>query len=695
MSFLSVFHIHVKRNFISFSLVFILLFCPVNCMLQQVFNMKSIDVFAYSADKTLTVTQAKNLALSNSRDYKSIKSDITLLQVKYEQAVKSIALKKHNMSTFRWTPLLSFKFPEKADLAEEYEFTYKPLQIQSDIEAKKHQLSDVVYEIYEETELLFVKLYVYQEKIDFNEKRIESLKKNITRNKAGVLTGEAVQEDVDKMQSSLEKLESDTTAVMRNFETAKEDLADLIKINVSTGYRFGNPLVTAEIERKQLDTLIQRTLDMDQEYYEAKLASALALASLNTYESLMKKQYGGDMNYIQSYVNMAKSNQEINYDAFKAAYEAMQKAVDKPWTGNIKILFIKIPKEWFKGQISGIRYIEDEPYALLTAAKEYTAAVNEQSSIEKAKEKEVKSGFENIVTARNAYLSLKNNVNQLKEDYQKISAKNKLGEAEYDEVQAVQEEYEETQMDMIDSLAAYTELLYSYDRLTCGGITALLAGADISGDSVEGGDSVVLKEGDEGAWYTIQSKVEDNLFLFSVSIPEGFEPEVNFYELWVNGIQIGERTDTSAVIRHLALDLDYVESAFVRFYSDDDFVDDCEIDVMVYHDKLNISNGYVVKPQTEITAGTYECKDLGNGLAEMEIQPELAQIAYYRLVTKEEKAVFSEDPIPISDKFRYLSVLEDSFQDMKIYLYDKEKQLLYKGEFETNTLQIKIINSSE
>ncbi len=212
----------------------------------------------------------------------------------------------------------------------------------------------------------------------------------------------------------------------------------------------------------------------------------------------------------------------------------MQKAVDDPWAGSIRILFIKIPKEWFKGQISGIRYIEDEPYALLTAAKEYMAAVNEQESVQKAKEKAVKSGFENIVTARNAYLSLEKSVNTLKKDYQKLSAKNKLGEAGYDEIREVQAEYEETQMDMLDSLAAYAELLYSYDRLTCGGITALLSGADVSGDSVEGGDSIVIKEGDEGAWYTIQSKVEDNLFLFSVSVPEGFEPEVNFYELWVN-----------------------------------------------------------------------------------------------------------------------------------------------------------------
>lgn len=675
---------------ISAVLSVLLLFDFACGMFQWQFGMKCVDAYAYTAAKTLTVTQAKKLALSNSKDYKTIKSDITLLNVKYTQAVKSIALKKHNMSTFRWTPLLSFKFPEKADLAEEYEFTYKPLQIQSDIEAKQHELSDAVYEIYEETELLFVKVYVYQEKINFNEERRESLKKDIIRNKARVLTGEAVQEDVDKMQSALDKLETDTAAVMRSFETAKQELSDKIKIDVSSGYRFSSPLVTAEIERNQVDALVQRTLNMSQEYYEAKLASGLALTSLNTYESLMKKQYGGKMGTIQSYVNMAKSNQDIDYDAFKSAYETMQKEVDSPWIGKKRILFIKIPKEWFKGQISGIRYIEDEPYALLTAAKEYTAALNEQAAIEKSIEKEVRSEFENIVTARNAYLSLQNNVNTLKDSYQKILAKNKLGEAGYEEVKAVQDEYEEAQMDTIDSLAVYTELLYSYDRLTCGGISALLTGADVSGESVEGGDSILIEEGEEGAYYTIQSKVEDNLFLFSVSIPKDFQPQVTHYELWVNGIQIGERTVITSALRHLALDLKDVESVFVRFYSDQTFVDDCDIDVTVYHDKLNIKNGYVIKPQTEISAGTYTCKELENGMAEFGMKTELTEIAYYRLVTAEGQSIFNDTLIPVTEKFRYLSILQDSFSDMKIYLYDEEKQLLYTGQFETNTLKIQI-----
>ena len=675
----------IKLQYRFKTLIIYVLVCIIFLNLFSLININTI----YGIEKTLTITQARQLSLYNNSDYRETKNDITLLNIKYEQAVKSIALKKHNMSTFRWTPLLSFKFPEKANLVEEYEFTYKPLQIQSDIKVKQHELSDIVYQIYEETELLYVKIYGLQEKINFNNQRIKSLKNNFEKNKARVIAGKGLQEDVDKIKSSLDKLETDTSILMRNFETEKNNLGEMIQIDVTTGYTFSNPLLKTQLERNQLNALINRTLNMNQEYYETKLNTSLALTTLNTYESLMKKQYGSKMMLIQSYINMAKKNQSIHYDSFKLKYDELQKEVDSPWKGKKRILFIRIPREWFKGQISGIRYIEDEPYALITAAKEYTSAVNEENSIKKSIEKEVKSSFENIITAYNAYSSLEKNVNSLKKDYEKNLTKNKLGQVVFEEVKMVQEEYEEAQMDALDSLVAYTELLYTYNRLTCGGINAIISN-DISLDIVEGGDSIIIDKGDEGATYTIQSQIEDNLFLFSVSIPGDFEPNITHYELWVNDIQIGTRTSIDDHIRHLTLDLENVESIFVRFYSDDEFVDDCIIDESVYHGNLEIKNGYLVNSPSEILIGTYECKETSDGMVEFKVFTEYTDIASYRLVTDDGKSILNNQFIPISKQFKYLLVLKDSFENMQINLYGSNEELLYKGRFDTSKQRILI-----
>ena len=47
----------------------------------------------------------------------------------------------------------------------------------------------------------------------------------------------------------------------KNFEIQKEKLGDLINLDVSTGYTFSNPYISAEIPRTALEELIQYTLE--------------------------------------------------------------------------------------------------------------------------------------------------------------------------------------------------------------------------------------------------------------------------------------------------------------------------------------------------------------------------------------------------------------------------------------------------
>ena len=105
--------------------------------------------------KKLTLAQAVSLGYAQSWDYQKMQSKIALKEVKYKEAVKSIQLKKKNMASFRWSPLLNFKFPEKPDLSEEYGFMYKPLQIQSELSSCRHELTDIKYQIKQEVSDLY------------------------------------------------------------------------------------------------------------------------------------------------------------------------------------------------------------------------------------------------------------------------------------------------------------------------------------------------------------------------------------------------------------------------------------------------------------------------------------------------------------------------------------------------------------
>ena len=137
-----------------------------------------------AGERLLTLDMAKKTGLANSPAYEKLESQLQVKEVSLKQAVKSIKLKQKNMSTFRWTPLLSFKFPEKPDLSEAYEFQFKPIQIQSEIDTVKHKMTDQVLEVYENISNLYVDIVVLTDTISFNEQRLSAMETALKKNRS-------------------------------------------------------------------------------------------------------------------------------------------------------------------------------------------------------------------------------------------------------------------------------------------------------------------------------------------------------------------------------------------------------------------------------------------------------------------------------------------------------------------------------
>lgn len=635
---------------------------------------------AQAAAKKLSVATAKSMALAQSSDYTKLKNKLALAKVQYTQSVKSIKLKEKNQKTFRWSPLLNFKFPEKPDLADEFEYTYKPLELQSQIDVLNHSLSDCIYGIYEKVELAFLKVYVLQEKISYNEKRIDSYQGALNKNKARLLAGQANQTDVDTMEKKLETLNSTLASDKRNFEAEKEKLGLLIGVDLSTSYEFQSPFVTASLDRMTQEELIAHTLEYDDAYYQARTASANGLLELNTNYRLMQNQYGSKMRMIDSFINQAKKGEKLDSAAFKLKYGELLDAADQPWQGKKRILFIKIPKEWFKGAIDGIRYVEDEPYALYESAVEYQGLYAEELAMKKDLTASVKEYYENYVSTMNSSQSLAKEVAKKENELKKAAYLNGTGKMTYEEYTQVQEEYEELQMDYLDAKAAHSEILYTFDRLTCGALSAYLKGEAIELSSSEGGKSYVVEDEGEGIYYFIHSMVENNIFELGLSVPENFEIGVSDYELWVDNMQVGTRTAVNKTIRHLALDMEEVDRVFIRLYDGDTFVDDCDIDPSVYSEKLLITN-YRIETTGSSQIGSYTAKtNSATGMLEFKITLNPDQMAeFYNIKTADGKYLVSDKKIPVKDKFSYLAAAEGSLEDLTICLYDKSGVLLFEA----------------
>lgn len=671
------------RKFTAWLMLAVFLLIPMTAL--------AVPLGAKAAANKLSLEQAQRMAIANSETYRKIQNKISLQEIKYATAVKSIKMKQKNMSTFRWTPLLSFKFPEKPTLADEYEWQYKPLQVSCTIQELRHQLADDKIASREKVTQVFVETYICQEKISFYENLLSAAQDTLQRNQIRLASGEAKQSDVDKMQQKVSRLTTDLALQMRTFEGNKNELTKLIGLDVTSNYIFLEPLVDADIPREVLDELVEYTLTHDHEYYDVKLETQLSLQSLNMVKSMMEKKYGSKLNSVQPFIQQALNGEKIDSTAFKMVYNQMLEDIDAPWKGQYRILFFRFPKEWFKGAVDGSRYVEDDPYVLYTQALEYADAVREQRSAEEELVKQVRNDFETIKTAQIAYTDAVRALDELSEDLAKGIQLNRIGSMSYEELSDIQTAYEEQELSKFELLGEYSKLLYAYDRLTCGGITAYLEGTNINMTAAQGGNSFLADEAKGTAYYYIEYAVEDNLFRLGVSIPEDFSVEITHFELYVNEEKIGDKTEKDKYLEHLGLELDNTESVKLYLYNEDELVEVCEIEPSVYQDTLDITGGYTLVKDTQIkTVATYSYViDDSTNTVLLTIKAEKTEpIAYYRLEDKNGNAISGEELLDIDSEFRYLSLLVGDFTDVAAAFYDQSGSLLYKGNFETGIARI-------
>ena len=647
-----------------------------------------MPIKAQAANK-LTLKAARSLAIEASTEYESAEDKIIAKQSAYDSAVKSISVKQKDMSTFRWSPALKFKFPTEPNFAEASEFTYKPIALSYEINVAQHQMQDKIFAINEKVNTLYCEIVVLQETIAFNQRRLKAVGDGLAKNQAKLRLGQATQADVDKLEKQQESVNNKIAADQSKLDADLKKLQKMINLDVTTNYTFEKPYIEATIDRSVLDGLIQYTEDRDETYYEACVAETTARAELTTNADLTRNKYGGDYNIISDYVNTALNGGAVNKKAFKKSYKSFLEKIDSYWKGKKRILFIKIPKLWFKGDMAGTRYIDDDPNALETNVLDYVAATTEKNAAKETLDQSVIDAFNNYISVRNSYKQYIKDVDEAGKKLEKSELLNRTGMMSFEEYDSELQSYEELQNSMLDAMKLYTDTLYSFDRLTCGGISALLNGTDADMQTAVVGESYPEKNTADGAYYTLKSIIQSLEFELSVMIPDDFEVDITDYELWIDNIKVGEKTPTDKKLRHLALTKSGINEMKIRLYNDEEFVDDCIIDPTAESGPLKITTGYEIKKIEPDKIGTYAVSvNETTGLLEIKFTMDIADIKKFKVLTDDGKVLGKNEPIEIDKSFVHLSEIQTSLPELKLEFYDDSDGLLYKARFDTANSQV-------
>ncbi len=645
----------------------------------------------HAATKTLTLSTATRLAIRNSAKYETAEMKVDSKKASRESAIKSLKLRKKNMSTFRWSPLLKLKFPTKPDLAQASEFQYKPVQLAGEILIAQRNVKDVEYQITESVNNLYVEIVTLQKNIEYNQSKYDTLIEGIEHNKEKLKVGDATQSDVDRQEKKAENLLQTLASDKRALEADLKKLSKMIGLDVTTGYTFETPYVEATIERSMLNKLIEYTEDRDATYYEACITSYCAKMELSTNYSLMKSKYRKDIGMISRYVNDAMGGRSISSRAFKNAYKKFLDKIDSYWKGKKRIcLFIKIPRIWMKGSLDGTRYIEDDPYVLYQNALDYVSARKDEIAARDELDQSVEDTFNNYINVRNSYQKYLKDVEEEAARIKEYEVQNRMGYLTLEEYEDAVSEYEELQNSMLDAMKLYTQTLYSFDRLTCGGVSALLSGTDAELSVAQPGESYVEKEEGEAKYY-LTPIIQRELFELSLYFPEDFPIEVTHFELWCDDQQIGDRTPVDETIRHLTLTKDNVESVRIRLYNGDEFIDDCVIDSSEESGVLNIVTAMTIKKDETGVIGSFNTSiNEVTGLMTITFSPlESEGIRYYRILTNEGTTLGGSEKIDIEKDFRHLGLVSSDLEQLTIEFYDSSGSLLYTGYMDVGNSQLK------
>lgn len=647
-------------------------------------------VFSYpisgkaAGKKHLTLEQVQKLSIAADKDYQKIYHRITMKEIRYSSALKAAQIKQKSNNSYTWSPLFRFELNEQATLTEEYQWNYQPIQLNSEINSLKHELTDCRYETQKNIALLYLQAYVCQEKIALFEEQLSDAQVELKRSQAKTAVGNGTQEEVESTKQSMESVNNSLALQMRTLQTVLEKISKQINLDVTEGYELENPGLEEKVQREDLESITEYTLENDQSYYEAKLAESAAYLSLTTVESLMQNKFGSSMDKLQVYINLAKSGNEVNAEAFQEDYDSFLEEIDTPWEGEQEILSVKVSKEWFQGT-EGSFYLKDDPYALYTAVLEYEEALTAKEEAEEELKEKVRDGYEALVTAKNTYETAKKAEEATVQENVREKTLQRLGENSSEQQKEKQLPYDECKLESLDALEAYGRVREEYNRLTCNALDKLNAG-----ELTTNTDDLVETETIEGAYYSIDYRAADRIFVFSVQIPENFSVQLTDYELYVNGVKIGEKTQVGKQLKHLSLDFAQSTKVEVYLYQGEELYSVCEINPYTNRGELEITGGYRLK-------GDEKAEDTGKGqtlaafsyktdkkkkITTLTINPKKQEIAYYAL-TIGDHFLYSEEPIEVKENYEYIYVLSKEFDKITVNFYNKQKELIYRGKFDT------------
>lgn len=558
-------------------------------MFKRFFAFLILFIFTFqtvclSASRVMSIDDVRNLADKNCSDAKDVILDRITKEIELKQAKDAIKDIRKKESTVKFSLLFNIKMPSKHGMPKEIELIMKVPTIQNEITVLKRQEKYERLKNKQKAESAFYDVLLENYNVNYATDRIADSSVTLKDISTKYKTGNGKKEDVEYVENQLDGFKTKQQNSILNLNNNKKTLGNIINSDVTAGYDFTEYFPEANISRDMLPQIIEYSKQNDFELF--KKTQARKLAEKNAYEILQvyKSKYSKYIGDIESYINSHKDT-EIDYEEFIKKYNYTLYNIDSPWYGAyvINLLFfkIRIPKEWFKGEYSGTRYMEDQKYALFVALAEKDKAVKAEKDAETSLENSIYSAYNNLKQMEASYKNVTDEMEKIKADYEEKKQKNKMGLLSFSSLESVKDSFYEKQSSAYEMKMSYAKALSSFNLTTSGYIDNLLSGGSFSTSDLESGTTFA----DKASWY-IKNPLTEYNFEFGVNIPG--EYDVNYYQLFYDNQPIGTVTPIDEPIIHSPLTYNDTSLLEVRLFKDGNIKYKAYFDAGQYEGELDV-----------------------------------------------------------------------------------------------------------
>lgn len=531
-----------------------------------------------AGSSTLNLANVVEQAFVNSDDYTELNNELSMKKVDLAQAtlIASRYVEQEDSeeeTEYLWSPFMEALPSEGQSLSELYSILIAPLLAQTEVEIAEATLAEARLSVQEEIAGLYADIVTLQQKIELEETWLEEEKSSLTKIKAMLRTGEATQDDVDAQEETVDAREESIAEKKEELEEAKEELSEAMGVELSENVSFAELEIESELWEGRLDELTAGTLESSSAYLSAYASAQNMLWAFWKEYTARSENYEVPDNIFQ-YMLQAAAGWAIDTDEFQTEYDAYAEARAAALAQAIED--------------------DDGAYSLYDDVLQYQNLALDLSGQEESISESVEESYENLLDLKEQITDLEDEIAALEKKQKTYRVRYRIGELSQDEYDALTDEYEELEMELLDAKSEYFKAYYALDSATGGYLQELveevendparLAGkesessyvssggsVDADSESASGTASATASSADEEAEvvYYIKSWSATEEFSFGVSVPGAYEEEIAYYELWCGELQVGARTATSQEIRHARLLAWRMSDVKVRFYDAD------------------------------------------------------------------------------------------------------------------------------